>query len=118
MKLGVGVAAIVLVALGCGGGEGKPSTGDNAARAGAAGTSSCASLVGQPFDLTQVRTCTGGSGASGSGGCYPSGKRDGKYYWVSYPENNSKMLYGRPGGIWASGPNWMAMSKMAERIGC
>jgi hypothetical protein len=65
-----------------------------------------------------VRTCTGGSGFSGSGGCYPSGKRDGKYYWVSYPEDGSKMLFGRPGGKWASGPDSMDMGNMGQKIGC
>ena len=116
MNLGVVVAVLVLAVSECGG-EAESNTGDNAAPEGLAGPS-CASLVGQPFDLAQVRTCTGGSGAAGSGECYPSGKSDGKFYWVSYPEKNSKMLYGRPGGMWASGPDWMAMGHMARKIGC
>jgi hypothetical protein len=93
------------------------TTSSSSTTAAAAGTD-CASLVGQAVDAAVVRTCTGGSGASGSGGCYPNGKRDGTFYWINYPEDGSKFLYGRAGGKWSSGPKSMTVSAMAKGAGC
>jgi hypothetical protein len=110
MRLASAAAALVLAAgvVACG-------AGGSSSRVVPPGT--CGSLIGKPVNA--AATCSDAAGARGSFGCYPKRHQlQGRFYWISYPEDGSRTLAGRWGGVWYRVPPDWSIQQMAARIGC